>query len=108
MEENVVDWTAAIIAKFEQLRKKISKMTILATGTPEKPSRVIFCKTKKGQKFLPAELNIINLYFQTQIGANCQAFIIKPREENGCQFFSIAVENNDTEILIQKLNEIFS
>ncbi|OGY40925.1 MAG: hypothetical protein A2Y82_03625 [Candidatus Buchananbacteria bacterium RBG_13_36_9] len=106
MSENVVDWTAVIIAKFEQLKEKISRMTILATNTPEKPSRLIFCKTKKGQKFLPAELNTLKLYFQTQIGANCQAFIIQPKEENGYQFFSIAVENDNTEILLQKLNEI--
>jgi hypothetical protein len=33
---------------------------------------------------------------------------MKPREENGFQFFSIAVENDDTEILIKKLNKLLS
>jgi len=108
MNEKVIDWSVGINAKFEQLREKISKMLVLATNTPEKPNRVIFCKTKKGQKFLPSELNTIKLYFQTQIGANCQAIIMRPKEENGCQFFSIAVENDNTEILIQKLDEIFT
>jgi hypothetical protein len=108
MEENVIDRSVGISAKFEQLKEKILKMTVLATSTPEKPSRIIFCKTKKGQKFLPPELNTLKLYFQTQIGANCQAFIMKPREENDYQFFSIAIENDNTEILIQKLNEIFT
>jgi len=108
MGENVIDWSVGINAKFAQLKKKIFKMLALATNTPGEPSRVIFCKTKKGQKFLPTELNTIKLYFETQIGANCQALIIQPREENDYQFFSIVLENDDVEILTQKLNKLLS